>query len=400
MQAVLLHPERLPLYLQFALVASAARFSDLWMSDDEHVERGVQSITRYASASWRNISMPWSCHDDSVIFPCIQAIHLLAIIDHTSGRTSTAWLKLGMALRLAHLMKLHREVAGSTLLASAHQEERRRLFWSLFILDRIISCSKERSPAINEDECLTLIPCTEEEWNTGEFPVERPSLQDILNDSIPRNLSQNHLALMVLATATLGRICRYALRDDKTGVQAAPWSSNSHHSKLDAALLDLESCYIDRAPQTMLSTATQANEGVRHFLHSKLIFHLCYCLLCHPFLLHKRLIKLNKIAPPSFVQRVISVSQAHAAAITESATQLREQCAIMPSFYAYSQAVAWSVHALSISSSSSTSRAVDPQSQYESDSLKNLQHMAIHWPSAAHMVGSLCLQQTAVRLIS
>jgi hypothetical protein len=388
-QAMQLHPERLPLYLQFALVASASRFSDLWISDDERVECGVQSITRYASAAWRNISMPWSCHDDSVILPCIQAIHLLSVIDYTSGRTSTAWLKLGMALRLAHLMKLHMEIAGPTLLTDAHQEERRRMFWSLFILDRLISCSKERSPAINEDECHTLMPCSEQEWSTGELPVERPSLDGILNDSLPQHLAQNHFALMVLATATLGRVCRYVLRDDKTGVQTVPWSSSSHHSKLDAALLDIESCYIDQAPQTMELTPTQANEGVGHLRHSQLIFHLCYCLLCHPFLLHKRLVKLNKAAPPSFIQRVISVSKAHAAAITESATLLRERCAVMPSFYAYSQAVAWSIHALTNSSSDTTLHTADPQYQYEADSLANLQHMAIHWPNAEHMVSDL-----------
>lgn len=359
------------------------------MNDNERVERGLQSTTRYASAAWRNISMPWSCHDDSVIFPSVQAIHLLCVIDYTSGRTSTAWLKLGMALRLAHLMKLHVEVTEPTLLTDAHREERRRLYWSLFVLDRLISCSKERSPAITEEECHSFIPCTEQEWEIGEFHHERFSLDDILNNPNRPNPIQNHFALMILSTAILGRVCRYVLRDDQTSTQSVPWLSDSQHSRLDAALLDLESCYIQDEPQHTVPAATQIQEEVKHIHHSKVVFHLCYCLLCHPFLLHKRLVKLNKIAPPSFVQRIVSVSQVHAVAITECVTRLRKQNVVMPSFYAYCQTVAWTIHALASSSSVPSLHALDPQSTYEIQGLENLQYIAIYWPHAAYMVSIL-----------
>ncbi|KAG9562444.1 hypothetical protein KCU77_g18019, partial [Aureobasidium melanogenum] len=61
----------------------------------------------------------------------------------------------------------------------------------------------------------------------------------------------------------------------------------------------------------------------------------------------------------------------------------------MPSFYAYCQAVAWTIHALANSSGVPSLHALDPQSAYEGEGLENLQYIATHWPHAAYMVTNI-----------
>lgn len=330
--------------------------------------------------------MPWSSHDDSVVFPIIQAIHLLSVIDYTNGNCSTAWVKLGMAIRLAHHMRLHVESTKPTL-TPTHQEERRRVFWSLYILDRLISCSKERPPAITDEDCKIFLPCNEDDFRSGVDPTSRETLDEVVEEPIPETLKSNYFALLIIITATLGRIAQYVLQDHKYGNQPVPWSSESRHAKLDAFLLELEGCLgpVDLA-KVNTSSETFSARSSGHGLYSQNVFHLCYCLLYHPFLLHQRLSRLRKSAPLSFVERIVNLGQIHAVAITGQNTQLRHSGITMPSFYAYCQTVAWSIHALGCEVGNPALDVLTSRSTDYEDSLANLQYMAQYWPSAGRMV--------------
>ncbi|KAI5194390.1 hypothetical protein E4T38_09606 [Aureobasidium subglaciale] len=396
------HPERLPLYLQFALIATAVRFADLWASDTDVIEQNPQNISRYASAAWRNVSMPWSSHDDSLIFPIIQAIHLLSVIDYVHGRCSASWVKLGMAIRLAYLLRMHLEVeeAGSVHFDPVHQEERRRVFWSIFILDRLISCSRDRYPAILEDDCTVFVPCPDSEFESGSFSSSRSTLADLTHESTAPSLGDDSFALVVQMSAALGRVCRYVLHEQNVGHQPVPWSSESQHMKLDSALLGLEARLtadqVAEWPRNETSAASSNPSASGRRLLSQNIFHLCYCLLYHPFLLQRRLVTLRKAAPPTFIDRLLSICQSHATAITTHNSILRSSGVVMPSFYSYCQGVAFSIHAVANSPATPALTYRQNLNTHCNDSLANLSWMSNHWPIAKTILSKV--EKVSMRL--
>jgi hypothetical protein len=62
-------------------------------------------------------------------------------------------MKIGLAVRIAQDLRLMHEPDAS--MNYIEQEERRRVFWSVYLLDKLISCGRARSPAIlNAGECV------------------------------------------------------------------------------------------------------------------------------------------------------------------------------------------------------------------------------------------------------
>ena len=104
-----------------------------------------------------------------------QCFYLLA-----TCQTDRCWTTLGMAVRIAQSLGLHVEgdqfTAGEATRVS--QESRRRLWYSLFVLDRLVALQLGRPPAIGDQS----------------FNVQKPSQEGIvemLND-IPTDVERQH----------------------------------------------------------------------------------------------------------------------------------------------------------------------------------------------------------------
>lgn len=85
-------------------------------------------------------------------FWSVQALLLMTVYMLTKSKRNTAFALLGMAIRSAYALGLHR---GETLSIFCPEEQanRRNVWRSLFILDRFLSCSLGRPPGISEDDC-------------------------------------------------------------------------------------------------------------------------------------------------------------------------------------------------------------------------------------------------------
>ncbi|TKW58320.1 hypothetical protein CTA1_12159 [Colletotrichum tanaceti] len=75
----------------------------------------------------------------------------------------------------------------SELLPPAEQEERRRCFWSVYLLDKLVSLGRGRHLAILDESCHVQIPCDEPTfrsgcWGRGE-PVTLHQLLDWKTDN-------------------------------------------------------------------------------------------------------------------------------------------------------------------------------------------------------------------------
>lgn len=102
-------------------------------------------------------------HEEGSIL-CVETLALIGYFMQNMNRRDAAFLYTGMALRMATSMGLHHEIgfstapntlqgqdANSTTLDDATREHRRRVWWSVYSLDRILSV-KSGNPITIQDE--------------------------------------------------------------------------------------------------------------------------------------------------------------------------------------------------------------------------------------------------------
>ena len=99
----------------------------------------------------KSLSDPLTGFEDAD-FWSIQALLLMTIYMLTKSKRNTAFALLGMAVRSAYALGLHREEA-LKFFGPEDQAARRNLWRSLFVMDRFLACSLGRPPAISEEEC-------------------------------------------------------------------------------------------------------------------------------------------------------------------------------------------------------------------------------------------------------
>ncbi|KAF2194939.1 hypothetical protein K469DRAFT_698498 [Zopfia rhizophila CBS 207.26] len=85
-------------------------------------------------------------------FWSIQALLLMSVYMLAKSKRNTAFALLGMATRSAYALGLHREET-MVIFSEEEQSARRNLWRSLFVVDRLLSCSLGRPTAISEDDC-------------------------------------------------------------------------------------------------------------------------------------------------------------------------------------------------------------------------------------------------------
>ena len=89
--------------------------------------------------------------EGSSSIPTIQTLLLMSAQESSKGNQTQAWLYSGMAFRLVEDMGINldsRRFSGSVQLSDEDIEIRRRLFWSCYFYDKIISLYFGRSPSI------------------------------------------------------------------------------------------------------------------------------------------------------------------------------------------------------------------------------------------------------------
>lgn len=112
----------------------------------EHVDRAE---VFYLNA--KSLSDPINGLEDAD-FWSVQALLLMTVYMLTKSKRNTAFALLGMAIRSAYALGLHRDETLS-IFSPEEQSNRRNVWRSLFVLDRFLSCSLGRPPGISEDDC-------------------------------------------------------------------------------------------------------------------------------------------------------------------------------------------------------------------------------------------------------
>ncbi|KDQ12430.1 hypothetical protein BOTBODRAFT_67359 [Botryobasidium botryosum FD-172 SS1] len=161
--------------LVLAMLAVAARYSPTGMphiapevisdASEGYLEAAKKLINDQAGTS-----RPSTC----------QALLLLAYCEIGLDAMSEAWLHVGMAIRLAQDMGLHRsldkwQASGANRFTSAEKETQKRIWWSCVFLDRFVAASIGRPVAISEKDYDTALPSVDQDEDVDMWTSPAPA---------------------------------------------------------------------------------------------------------------------------------------------------------------------------------------------------------------------------------
>ncbi|KAK8221422.1 fungal-specific transcription factor domain-containing protein [Phyllosticta capitalensis] len=136
-------------------------------------------------------------------FWSVQALALMSFYMLVKSKRNTAFALLGMAVRSAYALGLHREET-MVIFNSEEQTARRNLWRSLFVMDRFLSLGLGRPTAISEDDCSgdTLKPSQPDDPDAFGF-------DSALGTSISQgNTNGTALEAAVRSCSVIGRILK------------------------------------------------------------------------------------------------------------------------------------------------------------------------------------------------
>lgn len=274
----------------------------------------------------------------------------------------------------------------------SEQEEQRRTFWSAYLLDKLISCGRLRPLIILDEDCDVQLPCDELTFRHGESRKTNTLHQlQCWNTELTQRPSP--FALTILMASIFGRSTRYA-HHNRSPNDIPPWDTKSEFSAINSSLLLMES-YSKPGGMEISDVIPREGHGeidrqrAGHVIFAHTLFHLCHCLLNHPFLLHLRLKPFGAKVPDSFFSRAFEIGHDHARLLVDVLYDATEaDCPVESSFYAYCVTVAGGIHSLCMHSGQSiTTATLTPhESQYFQRSADMLDKLAQLWPHAANMV--------------
>lgn len=165
-----------------------------------------------------------------------QAFYLLSIAQQGSGLKNRSYINLGVAMRMAALMRLHREdtytlqnPSKEMIIAS---ESARRTLWMLHSQDNLHS-GPESPVSLTASDISALLPCSEEDFAKGQEPASRAALEDtppaLENPALVSDARRSLFATLIQTHYFWGRVSRRAVKYDRS---SRPWEDSSEYHEL------------------------------------------------------------------------------------------------------------------------------------------------------------------------
>ncbi|OKL58087.1 hypothetical protein UA08_06825 [Talaromyces atroroseus] len=145
-----------------SLLAVCMQFGSTFLvDDDEDITDGEteSQATRFNTAAYAFYRRSQSALMEELEHPSVQSLqsHIYCIIYlYNTANLDTAHALLGLAIRVAHMLRLHIRPLGP--IPKVKQELFSRMWWTLYQLDSQISMTLGRPPLINSDEVGCAMP--------------------------------------------------------------------------------------------------------------------------------------------------------------------------------------------------------------------------------------------------
>ncbi|KAF2491280.1 hypothetical protein BU16DRAFT_584600 [Lophium mytilinum] len=184
----------------------------------------------------------------------VQALFLLALAQYAQGDRTRSSMNMGIAVRMAGILRLHRE---ETYVLPEHvstdeavqSEMARRTFWVLETQDHLHSGHASPLPFAPSD-ITALLPSDESDFAFGRVPKQRAALAGTkaaeLNPQLTSLPSRSLFATLLEAHSHWGNVARKACRTDLSNDSVKPWDSGSDFARIIQTLNDWEAGLPDK----------------------------------------------------------------------------------------------------------------------------------------------------------
>lgn len=381
-----------PTHLLLAVLASAVPFS----SDPYHARTRNEAAGAYAKESWTLVSAEHlTANEHSPIenpgIEVAQTVHLHVMLDYAAGRVGSALVKTGLLIRICQASRLMIEPSSS--LPFEEQEEQRRVFWCVYFIDKLFSCGKSRPlPSFEDDECTLQLPADEDTFRAGEWQ-NMVTLDELKSWDFQDYQSPNACCIAMLMISVFGRCVRY-VRCEEYQEHVPLWDANSEFSNL-SSLLSRATAYFEIVSVGRLRSDIGGlpRSEAGYIIVTHMLFHLCHCLLNHPFLARQRLKPFrSNTACSSFILGLLCTANDHAQQFLDLMSDACKSGAVtsQSSVFPYWIAVAGSIVSVASHFEASKARPMKgPGSSRDLDmSLELLEQLGEVWP---HAVNTVCL---------
>ncbi|KAL1614550.1 hypothetical protein SLS56_012073 [Neofusicoccum ribis] len=321
-----------------------------------------------------------------------QAVLLHAHMDCADGRVQRGMLRTDIAVRICQRLLLMNEPDAA--LPAVEREERRRMFWSTYILDKLLSCARDRPPALLDEHCRLRLP--RDEHDPQDTCSDMPLLRQMNATDSPALESAFGLAVGV--TSILAA-CFQQMRLDEPESHTLPGRC-AHVSDFAATQSRLLLFEVNHGPgedfrQLLRSRAFGPDGAVDarragHIVYTYATFGLCYLLLNHPLVLRRNLDAGGKPLKAGFLQRRLhtcTTTSLYLVGIFRDAQDLG--VSLRSPFYSYCLTVAAGLLVLQIQAGSHSQHAQLLADLAFCQGL--LRDMSGYWACARHMVRPLRL---------
>ncbi|KAM0426263.1 hypothetical protein ACHAPT_008616 [Fusarium lateritium] len=173
-----------------------------------------------------------------------QAFYLLSIAQQGSGLRNKSYINMGVSMRMASLMRLHREetyrIQNPTPEVVIRSESARRTLWMLHSQDQLHS--GPYSPvSLAASDITALLPCDEHDFATGREPPSRAAVEGtppaIENPALIFDPNRSLFASLIQAHHFWGIVSRRAVKFARS---SRPWEANSEFACVVKKLHDWE----------------------------------------------------------------------------------------------------------------------------------------------------------------
>ncbi|KAI0473989.1 hypothetical protein GGR56DRAFT_676430 [Xylariaceae sp. FL0804] len=148
-----------------------------------------------------------------------QALVLVALYEYGQGIYPAAWMTVAQCVRYADFIGLPSYKDSNSVLGHcgtwSEAEERRRTWWAVYVLDRIVSVGSQKRPLCGEPSPHEILPVEDKAWEAsgdaaaGGLP---PMVQQQRTVSSPGSEPQSPFGRLCQAALLLGKMLRHAQR--------------------------------------------------------------------------------------------------------------------------------------------------------------------------------------------
>ncbi|KAG5655424.1 hypothetical protein KAF25_000673 [Fusarium avenaceum] len=309
----------LPQYLRWSFLALTLHYR----SNSFYYGLEAKAIEYYAKSA-RSIVIDMAAEGLAEL-EVMQTLCLLALCDHIAGKSSRAWMMIGMAAKLEALrLSESKENKGSRQSDDAIS----RCHWSISILESTFSphCStlSEVSHAPNYPKSVSRPTPLHSSHGMKSYCAD-------LTDAYEGNVHDVGIVATYLGYISVwGNIISY-LRDIRNGANEYPWLADSRHSQLTVKLYELENVTSHRHLIRNAPFPDQPPEDLKEnreywapWVSFQIMMHATQAILNNPFV---QLVALRragrKFQPRSFLQNTVDQALFHA----EWVSRLVQMCA-------------------------------------------------------------------------